>query len=236
MLARKRVRHAFFWLAMLDEDAIEVLRAYLLPERWVRLSNAVRSRTRWVTVAFDSLVHSHNVNAVLRTCECFGIQDVHVVTGGSSLATYPGISRGALEWLSVHEYPTVSDQIAALRSSGYRLIGTGPHRVNNSVALRDFSPLQAPVALLFGQERHGMSAEALEAVEECVYIPMVGFGESFNISVAAGIILNSVRERIPQRVAPYCLSTRDANRLLLSWLKKDVKSAELLLERAEGRC
>ena len=203
---------------MLDEDAIEVLRAYLLPERWVRLSNAVRSRTRWVTVAFDSLVHSHNVNAVLRTCECLGIQDVHVVTGGSSLATYPGISRGALEWLSVHEYPTVSDQIAALRSSGYRLIGTGPHRVNNSVVLRDFS------------------AEALEAVEECVYIPMVGFGESFNISVAAGIILNSVRERIPQRVAPYCLSTGDANRLLLSWLKKDVKSAELLLERAEGRC
>ena len=81
-----------------------------------------------------------------------------------------------------------------------------------------------------------MSAEALEAVEECVYIPIVGFGESFNISVAAGIILNSVRERIPQRVAPYCLSTEDANRLLLSWLKKDVKSAELLLERAEGRC
>ena len=55
---------------MLDEDAIEVLRAYLLPERWVRLSDAVRNRTRWVTVAFDSLVHSHNVNAVLRTCEC----------------------------------------------------------------------------------------------------------------------------------------------------------------------
>lgn len=230
MLASGEVGAPFF--VMTDKEAIAVLRQCLLPQRWERLATAAYARTRRVTVAFDSLAHSHNVNAVLRTCECLGVQDVHMVTGGVPLQTYRGISRGALEWLSVHEYATLSDQLKALREAGYRLVGTAPQQGSKSVSVADFdSAASAPLALLFGQEKHGMSAEALAAVEVCVYVPMVGLTESLNVSVAAGMLLGSILEKMAREGVCHRLNPNEADALLLSWLKKSVKSADLILSR-----
>lgn len=217
---------------MTDREAIALLRPCLLPRRWERLSAAARARTRWVTVAFDSLSHSHNINAVLRTCECLGIQDVHLVTGGAPLQSYTGISRGALEWLTVYQYATLAEQLKALRAAGYRLVGTAPQQGGKSISVVDFDPLSAPVALLFGQERHGMTAEALAAVEATLYIPMVGLTESLNVSVAAGMLLGSVLGKMSRAGVDRCLDSAAADALLLSWLKKSVKSADLILRRS----
>lgn len=221
---------------MTDKEAIAVLSQCLLPQRRERLATAAYARTRWVTVAFDSLAHSHNVNAVLRTCECLGIQDVHLVTGGVPLQAYRNISRGALEWLSVHEYATLADQLNSLRAAGYRLVGTAPHQGSESVSVVDFEPAgAAPIALLFGQEKYGMSDEALAAVELSVYVPMVGLTESLNVSVAAGMLLGSLLEKMDREGFDYRLNRHESDVLLLSWLKKSVKSADLILSRYAKR-
>lgn len=218
-------------MSMTDKDAIALLRECMLPARWDRLSVAAYARTRWVTVAFDSLSHSHNINAVLRTCECLGIQDVHIVTGGASLKEFSGISRGALEWLTVHEYATLTEQLLALRAAGYRLVGTVPRQGAKGVQVADFSPTVAPVALLFGQEKYGISEEAKAAMEESVFIPMPGLTESLNVSVAAGMLLGSILEKMEREGFGYRLDEAAADSLLLAWLKKSVKSAELILAR-----
>lgn len=219
---------------MTDKEAIAALRAHVLPPRWVRLSEAAYRRTRWVTVAFDSLTHAHNVNAVLRTCECLGVQDVHMVTGGSPLAEFVGISRGALDWLCVHEYATLSEELSALRAMGYRLVGTTPRQSGGSVAVADFDPSLAPFVLFLGQEKHGLAMEVAEAMETGVYVPMVGLTESLNVSVAAGMLLQSLMERMAREHFPYQVPEEEGDAILLTWLRRTVRSADLILDRREG--
>lgn len=216
---------------MTESEAIKILGQCLLPQRWERLTAASRSRTRWVTVAFDSLTHSHNINAVMRTCECLGIQDVHVVRRGGSLKKSAGISRGASKWLTVHEYASLNAQLAELRNTGYRLIGTSPTRGDRCIPIAEFSPTIAPVALLFGQEKYGMAEEAQAAVEANVFIPMSGLTESLNVSVAAGMLLESIIAKMDREEFDYRLDREASDHLLLSWLKKSIKSAEVILER-----
>jgi len=160
---------------------------FLLPERKERIDRAVESRTRTLTVVLEAFCDPQNVNAVLRTCEAFGVQEVHVVEG--PMKPYDRnrkISQNADKWLDVVRWQRTPDCLAHLRSRGFAVYATWLGE--GSVGLSEL-PFAGPVALVFGNENRGVSPEALAAADRCYAIPMRGLVQSLNVSVAAAVSL-----------------------------------------------
>jgi tRNA (guanosine-2'-O-)-methyltransferase len=194
-------------------------------------------RTRYVTVAIEDIFQPHNASAVLRTCDCFGVQDIHIIENRNTYRLNPGVELGTAQWLSLHRYNEASQNtplaIDHLRASGYRVVATTPH--TNQTALPEFSLEAGPVALLFGTEMHGLSETALELADEHVVIPMYGFVESFNISVSAAIILSHLSDRLraSQAAIDYHLTQEEQESLYLDWLRASITRVELVERRFE---
>jgi len=166
---------------------------FLLPERKERIDRAVASRTRTLTVVLEAFCDPQNVNAVLRTCEAFGVQEVHVVEG--ELKPYDRnkkISQNADKWLDVVRWKDTRSCLAHLKERGFAVYATWLGE--GSCGLADLS-FGGPVALVFGNENRGVSPEALTAADRRYAIPMRGLVQSLNVSVAAAVSLSRAVER-----------------------------------------
>ena len=166
---------------------------FLLPERKERIDRAVANRTRTLTVVMEAFCDPQNVNAVLRTCEAFGVQEVHVVEG--PMKPYDRnrkISQNADKWLDVTRWRSTGECLRALRGRGFSVYAT--HLGPGSRALSELS-FAAKVALVFGNESRGVSGEALALADASYAIPMRGFVQSLNVSVAAAVSLAHAVER-----------------------------------------
>ena len=167
--------------------------AFLLPERRDRIHRAVAERTRTLTVVLEALCDPQNVNAVLRTCDAFGVQEVHVVEGPMKpWERNKKISQNADKWLDVVRWKSAAECLGHLRSRGFSLYATRPGEASRDLAQLSFA---GPVALVFGNESRGVSAEALALADLTYAIPMRGFVKSLNVSVAAAVSLARAVER-----------------------------------------
>lgn len=216
--------------SLTSREVIDALSPHVLTARYERLKTAVRERTRWITVAFDQISHQHNQSAVLRTCECLGIQDVHICTE-QGFQPSRDVVQGAASWLTIEESPSVGKMLGKLRARGYQLIATTPHREGTVLPVNRFDPCQGPVALLFGEESQGLSEKSMAAADAAIYLPMVGLTESLNLSVAAALLLQVLLLKLQKRGTPYQLSAREQEEVLAEWLQRSVKSSNLILER-----
>ena len=153
----------------------------------------LENRTRYVTVVLEDLFQEHNASAALRTCDIFGVQDVHVVQAQYKFKAVDTISMGASKWVDATSYSSVTDAISELKSQGYRIVATSPHL--QSYALPDL-PLDQKTALIFGSEQTGLSQAALAQADMYVKIPMFGFVESFNVSVSVALCLYDVYDAL----------------------------------------
>ncbi len=171
---------------------------FLLPERKARIDEVVAHRTRTLTVVMEALCDPQNVNAVLRTCEAFGIQELHVVEGPMKVYDpNKKISQNADKWLDVRRWSSTRECLGHLKAEGYRIYAT--HLGQDSVGLADLS-FAGKVALVFGNENRGVSDEAVALADANFTIPMLGFVQSFNVSVAAAITLaRAVERRVAER-------------------------------------
>jgi tRNA (guanosine-2'-O-)-methyltransferase len=171
---------------------------FLLPERRARIDEVVAHRTRTLTVVMEALCDPQNVNAVLRTCEAFGVQALHVVEGPMKVYDpNKKISQNADKWLDVRRWTSTQDCLGFLKSEGFAIYAT--HLGVDSVPLAELS-FAPKVALVFGNESRGVSDEAVALADANFTIPMLGFTQSFNVSVAAAITLaRAVDRRVAER-------------------------------------
>ena len=166
---------------------------FLLPERRDRIDRAVAERTRSLTVVMEAFCDPQNVNAVLRTCDAFGVQEVHVVEG--PMKPYDRnkkISQNADKWLDVVRWKSTAECLDALRARGFAVYAT--HLDDAARPLGGLS-FAGKVALVFGNESRGVSEEALARADARYAIPMRGFVQSLNVSVAAAVSLAHAVER-----------------------------------------
>jgi tRNA (guanosine-2'-O-)-methyltransferase len=166
---------------------------YLVPERRARIDEVVANRTRTLTVVMEAFCDPQNVNAVLRTCEAFGIQELHVVEG--AMKPYDRnkkISQNADKWLDVHRWRSSAECLEHLRAQGFAVYVT--HLDAGARPLAELS-FAGKVALVFGNESRGVSDDAVRLADATFAIPMRGFVQSFNVSVAAAITLAKAVER-----------------------------------------
>jgi tRNA (guanosine-2'-O-)-methyltransferase len=166
---------------------------YLLPERRSRIDEVVAGRTRTLTVVMEAFCDAQNVNAVLRTAEAYGVQEIHAVEGPmKAFDRNKKISQNADKWLDVRRWKETRECLEHLRGEGFAIYVT--HLGDGAVPLESL-PFAGKVALVFGNESRGVSDEALALADATYAIPMRGFVRSLNVSVAAAISLAKAVER-----------------------------------------
>jgi len=179
----------------LDTALFQYLQTYLTPRRKELFEQVVAQRSRFLTVVTEDVYQLHNSSAVMRSCEVFGVQDVHIVEENLGKKLDREIAMGAQKWIDVHRHSKAEECMDHLKKMGYQLIATTPH--NDSCLLEDFK-LDRPVALFFGKEKEGVSETVMNGVDGYLKIPMYGFTESLNISVSAAIIIQELSRRMRQ--------------------------------------
>jgi len=167
------------------EGVIETLEPLAMDERRARLWSVVRGRIGNVTVLMDAPHDPHNAAAILRSCDGFGVPRVHLVPRGEDFAVGRTVAKGAERWLEVVPHPTPEQALAALHEQGFTTVATHPE---GNLTPDDLARLPK-VALILGNEHDGLRDALHEGARESVRIPMRGFVESFNVSVAAAVLL-----------------------------------------------
>ncbi|MFV8225981.1 TrmH family RNA methyltransferase [Christiangramia aquimixticola] len=213
---------------MENKDLLEHLQEYLTPRRKELFEKVLSQRTDHLTVAVQDVYQLHNTSAVVRSCDVFGIQNLHIIEENLPRRIDKEIAMGAQKWVDVHRYNSTKECISNLKAKGYRIVATSPH--GNSTTLEKFD-LSKPAAIFFGTEKDGLSEEVLNAADESITIPMYGFTESLNISVAAAIILQSLRSRLDSSNIPWQYSEMEKHEIRMSWTKKTIKNSEEIIER-----
>ncbi|AEL26850.1 TrmH family RNA methyltransferase [Cyclobacterium marinum] len=216
-------------MEQLDKDELAFLAYlsdYVTPHKKALIDKVLGERTRYITLVLENIYKPHNASAVLRTADCFGIQDVHVIEGDNSYDINPYVTRGAAQWVDLHKYDNASgnateDCIKQLKHNGYKVVVTSPRE--GSLPVSDL-PIDQPLALIFGNEHEGVSQAAMEAADGLVHIPMKGFTESFNISVSAAICLYALQEKIGgESMDNYSLNEEEKLKLKYRWYQEIVK-------------
>ncbi len=217
----------------MNEDLITFLRQFISEERDEVLLKVLNQRTRYLSIALEDIYQPHNASAVLRSADCFGIQDVHIIENKNTYEVNPDVALGSSKWLNLFKYSEKPDNteiaISSLRKQGYRIVATSPHK--DGVTLDEFDLEKGKAVLFFGTEQHGLSNKMLEMADEYFKIPMVGFTESFNISVSAAIILSHLAPRLRNSKINWQLSGEEKKDIHLDWLKKTIKKSDLLIHK-----
>lgn len=186
-------------------------------------------RTRHISVVLEDIYQSHNASAVLRSCDCFGVQDVHVIEKNNPFNPAGDVAVGSSKWVDYYRYQDTAEAYAELRRRGYRIVATLPHENDQMIGDLDIS---RPTALVFGTELTGLSQEAIDGADAYVKIPMYGFTESFNISVCAALSLFSLTERMRASTDIDWRLTDDAMLdLKLHWTTQVIRDGEKVLEK-----
>ena len=217
----------------MDSAIVEFLSQFVSPERQELIRGVLKNRTRYITICLEDIYHPHNASAVLRTCDCMGILDVNIVERDNRFCPSPQIAKGTYKWLNINRYRQeegfTEGLIQNLRKQNYRIVATTPHE--HDVALEDFDILKGKVALFFGTEHSGISSTLMEEADEFLKIPIYGFAESMNISVAAAIILHHLMLQLRRHSSlSWRLNDEEYNAQLVSWMKKSVKNSDRLIE------
>lgn len=210
---------------------IEHLEQFVTDARKERLKEVLSKRTRNITVVLEDLYQTQNISAVMRTCDCYGIQDAYIVENKNEFIVHQDISMGADKWLTLHQYPNAEHNmkqcIDDLHAKGYTVVATLPDEKKTTI--QDL-PVSTKTAFLFGTELTGLSDEAIQYADCNALIPMYGFTESFNISNSAAIILSNFSERLRHSDTEWKLTEEEHQKLYFEWLQKSMRDADSVIK------
>ncbi len=214
----------------MTKKLIDFFHQFLTESRWEVFNKIVDQRTRYITVVLEDIYQSQNASAVLRTCDCFGIQDVHIIENENQFKINPDVVLGSTKWLNLYQYNTSANNslstLLKLKEEGYRIVATTPHI--NDVDLENFDLGKGKFALFFGSELPGLSKLVMDNADEYLKIQMYGFTESFNISVSAAIILHHLTFKLRNSNIKWKLTDNERDLIMYNWLKTSLKDSDLI--------
>jgi len=209
---------------------IELLEKYLSETRMQRIDEVLKQRTRDVCVIIDRLDKAHNYMAIMRTMDAFGIQDAHIVPleSDDNGTISKKVTQGAHKWLTIHMHKSWRECFDAVKKEGYKIYAS--YLDDNAKGLESLD-LSGKVALLFGNELKGLEKEEVKACDGVFILPMVGFSQSYNVSVASALTLQRFflrREEL--QLGRGHLSEQETLKLKTLWYKKAVQNSEVILK------
>ncbi|WP_215226748.1 TrmH family RNA methyltransferase [Echinicola shivajiensis] len=218
-----------------DKALMAYLEQYITDHKKAKMEEVLALRSRFFTIVLEDIYKPHNASAVIRTCDCFGVQDIHIIEKENTYNINPYVVRGASQWVDLHRYeesPSISavdSCFSALREKGYKILATSPH--GKSTPLSKVKT-DEKIALVFGNEHAGVSDEVIEKSDGLVHIPMTGFTESFNISVSASVCLYDLHQKIAKdRPSDFYLDEAEKEVLRLEWYKSVVKNSDIHIKQ-----
>jgi tRNA (guanosine-2'-O-)-methyltransferase len=194
------------------------------------IEKVLSQRTKYVTLILEDIFQSHNGSAVIRTCECMGLQEIHIIENRSNYEVNTKVLKGANKWMNLVKYKTADANntelcFNKLRQEGYRIFATDPSETGLSI---EDVPVDQKIALLFGNELGGTSDYALKHADATVRIPMYGFTESLNISVSAAICLNTIIPKIRNSEIPIGFSEEEMLQTRYEWYRKAIRKPDIV--------
>lgn len=221
----------FAVLSEADRELLGYLQGLLTHERRERFEQVLALRTRMLRVVLEDVYQPYNQSAVLRTAESLGLQDVHVIETSNRLKIARDVAMGCDRWLSIHRHQGADagrSCLSALKAEGFRLLAASPHAPARPLGK---ICIDRPTALVIGHETEGLSDSTLSMVDECVVIPIRGFVESLNLSVAAAVALSHLRSQLEKSSLPWQLSPEETDRLRLEWTRRSISNIESIERR-----
>ncbi|MFM7853834.1 MAG: TrmH family RNA methyltransferase, partial [Flammeovirgaceae bacterium] len=222
-----------FLKKIMDDQQVLLARhfeQYLTEKRKSVIQRVLSQRTRHIVLVLENILQPHNMSAVVRTCECYGVQNLHIIDDQNHFEVNKRILKGSNKWIDIVRYKEKNINNTApclhdLKHAGYQILVTHPDVEGISIEEVDVTQ---KIALVMGNESKGVSNEALQLADQKVYIPMVGFTESMNISVSAAICLHTLLPKLRRSQALWQLSEYEQDFLRLQWMKKSIRRSDLI--------
>jgi tRNA (guanosine-2'-O-)-methyltransferase len=220
-----------------QQDQLAFLTPLVTAERRAKIEEVLSQRTDRFRVVLEDVFRSHNASAVMRSCECFGIQYLHTIENQHRYHLNPDVARGASNWMTLirHRTPATDNTTAcidALRSEGYKIAVTS--LADDAYAIQDL-PVDQKLAICFGTEWAGVSPQLARQADYRVRIPMFGFTQSFNVSVSVALCLYELVNRMRRETSDWELDEETRQALRLDWYKHSIRFADRILQAASHR-
>ena len=212
-----------------SDEVISKLVQFLTPERMEKINNIVGKRSNFFIPVLENPYDRGNVSAVMRSCEAFGFYKIHIIQQiGETFKESKRVTQGADKWLEVKKWSKIKSCVESLKEDGYKVFTTSLSDDAKSFTDIDFS--QKTAVIILGNERDGVSREALKLSDGNVLLPMEGFTQSFNISVAAALCFLSVKLS-----SPPLIDQDEQDRLKALYMLKTLDWSTSVLTRAFAR-
>ena len=212
---------------------LKYLESSLTPERKALFEKIIANRPRHFTIVVQDVYQDHNASAIVRNCDCFGIQDLHIIEEFNEYRLAKGMAQGAEKWVDLHYYSDYDNNtqtcIDNLREKGYKIIATSPHI--DSRSMNDVN-ISTKSAFFFGTEKKGLSELITNQADEFVKIPMYGFTESYNISVSVALLLQFITEKL-RNSDPilWRLNKDEIIDIKIDWTIKSIRHGEQIADK-----
>lgn len=155
-------------------------------QRYARILEMLAARQHDLTVCMEEVHKPHNVSAVIRTADAVGVHEVHAVWPGCRMRTMASTAAGSNSWVQVKTHTSIVEAVGHLKSQGMQILAT--HLSAKAVDFRTVDYTR-PTCILMGQEKTGITQQALDLADQDIIIPMIGMVQSLNVSVASALIL-----------------------------------------------
>lgn len=218
----------------METKLIQYLSEFVTSERLCLFQKILTQRTNYLTIVLEDLYQTQNISAVIRTADCFGIQNVHIIENKHTFQVNPDVVRGASKWVTLNRYSGTAmntpTALQKLRGEGYRIVVASPHEHDTDLENLDLN--KGKVAIVFGCERPGLTEFARQEADEFMKIPMVGFTESLNVSVSVAVTIHHLMYQLrnnPDIV--WQLTEEESRKILLDWLRMSIKRVDLIEDK-----
>lgn len=214
-------------------ELIEHLSQFLTEERLHLFQEKLKERSNRITLVLEDVFQSRNISAAMRSADCFGIQNIHIIENKNNFIKDKSVSLGAGKWINIKQYNTEENNtincLKKLKKEGYQIIATSPH--NSNISLEEIDIKNNKIAIILGTELTGLSEKALSFADKRMKINMYGFTESLNISVSAAICCQSISSKMRKEITGWEVTEEEKTDILLNWIRNSIKSGKQIEEK-----
>lgn len=214
-----------------EKKVFDHLAQFVSDHKKAFVEKVLEHRTRYVSVVLENIYQSQNASAVIRTCECMGLQDVHIVEDTAKYHLNIRVLKGSYKWMNMERYRAKEANntemcFQRLRREGYRILVADPSV--EGVPIDELDVAGGRMAIVFGNELRGASSYSLQHADAKVRIPMFGFTESLNVSVSVAICLNTLLGKLRHAGMHIGLTEEEKEVIRLTWYRKIVRRSDVV--------
>lgn len=209
-------------------QTFEYLKQFLTDERAAKIEHFSLESSDFVLPVMEDIFQFRNAAAIVRSVEACGFHKVVALEEENIFNPNLTVTKGAETWVEVERMPKNMASLQKIKDSGYKILAVSPEK--NAVMIPDYK-ITEPIALVFGTEMEGVSDEVIDFADETLAIPMYGFTKSFNVSVAAGICMYELKQKLINSDIDYKLSEEKLLKMKIRWAVNSLQSGEQIFNK-----